>query len=80
MTGYQWVAQVTAATNTSIGWNSVATTSGTATSGTINLSVMGRWSSGASVSQNGALINGIYDSGSNANGSYIRYSDGTMIC
>ena len=48
--------------------------------GIVGWRAMGKWSSGASVTQVASIIQGIYDSGSNANGNWIRYTDGTMEC
>jgi len=46
-----------------------------------NWTAIGKWSNTAVVPQTSqaVLMSGIYDSGSNANGNYIRYSEGTMI-
>jgi hypothetical protein len=56
-----------------------ATTAGTWNS--VSVMAIGKWSNTAVVPQTSqaVLMSGIYDSGTNANGNYIRYSEGTMI-
>lgn len=47
----------------------------------INARAIGKWNNGLQVYAPGALVGiTIEDSGSNSNGRYIKYSDGTLIC
>jgi len=72
------LAQGPTATNAG-NWYPWTNTSRPSETVTFMVQALGKWSAQTvPAPQGGIMMSGIYDSGSNANGSWIRYSDGTM--
>jgi hypothetical protein len=83
-TGYTGANGGTSGTNASIDHTHTITVNATTTAETrpVNTTIrIWQRTGGTLTSTTGtSIVTGIYDSGTNANGSWIRFTDGTMIC